>query len=116
MRTSRGEYFLTTFGELEVVNAFGLRVFRGEATVAQARSSVNDFEKDLSTGVFQVCGLADKVFERARQLSRQTTAKIGTRASDLLHVAAAVELGMNSFFTFDRQQRKLAHSVRLKLN
>jgi predicted nucleic acid-binding protein len=116
MQACQGECFLTILAELEVVNAFGLRVFRREATVAQVRSSLNDFEKDLNNGVFQLCGLADKVFERARQLSRQTTAKIGTRSADLLHVAAALELGMNYFFTFDQQQRKLAHSVRLKLN
>jgi predicted nucleic acid-binding protein len=58
----------------------------------------------------------DAFFERARQLSRQTTAKLGTRTADLLHVAAALELGADYFYSFDRQQRKLAQSVRLKLN
>jgi predicted nucleic acid-binding protein len=56
------------------------------------------------------------VFERARLLSRQTTAKLGTRTADLLHVAAALELGADYLYSFDLQQRKLAQTVRLKLN
>jgi hypothetical protein len=53
--------------------------------------------------------------ERTRQLSRQTTAKLGTRTADLLHVAA-LELEADYLYTFDVHQRKLAQSLRLKLN
>ena len=116
MRPAKGECFVTTLGELEVVNAFGLRVFRKEVSAAQAQSSVSDFEKDLSGGIFQLRRLQESFFERARQLSRQTTAKLGTRTADLLHVAAALELGADCLFSFDQQQRKLAHVVRLRLN
>jgi predicted nucleic acid-binding protein len=116
MQASTGEFVVTTLGELEVVNAFGLRVFRKEVSAAQAQESVTDFENDLRDGVLQLRGLPDAVFERARELSRQTTAKLGTRTADLLHVAAALELGADYFYSFDRQQRKLAQSVRLKLN
>src|SRR5712692_9907222 len=116
MQASLGDRFVTTFGELEVVNALELRIFRKEVSVAQARSSVTDFEKDLRDGVFQLRGLPEQVFEGARQLSRQTTAKLGTRTADLLHVAAALELGVDYLYSFDQQQRKLAQAVRLKLN
>jgi predicted nucleic acid-binding protein len=116
IKAAKGECFVTTFGELEVVNAFGLRVFRKEVSSAQAQSSVSDFEKDLSDGIFQLRWLQESFLERARELSRQTTAKLGTRTADLLHVAAALELGADSLFSFDQQQRKLAHVVRLRLN
>lgn len=116
MQASTGDRFVTAFGELEVVNAFGLRVFRKEVSAAQAQSSLTDFEKDLRDGVLQLRGLLEPVFERARQLSRQTTAKLGTRTADLLHVAAALELGVDCLYSFDQQQRKLAQTVRLKLN
>ncbi|HMD17603.1 MAG TPA: type II toxin-antitoxin system VapC family toxin [Terriglobales bacterium] len=116
MQASAGECLVTTLGEFEVVNAFGLRVFRREVSAAQAQESVTDFEKDLRDGVLQLRGLPDAVFDCARELSRRTTAKLGTRAADLLHVAAAVELGVDCFYSFDQQQRKLAHAVRLKLN
>lgn len=116
MQTSTGQSFVTTLGEFEVVNAFGLRVFRKEISAAQAQESVNDFEKDLRDGIFQLRRLEDSFFERARQLSRQTTAKLGTRSADLLHVAAALELGADYIYSFDQHQRKLAQTVRLKLN
>lgn len=116
METSTGECLVTKLGELEVVNAFGLRVFRKEVSAAQARLSIVDFEKDLRDGILQLRGVSDSIFERARQLSRRTTAKLGTGTTDLLHVAAALELGVDYLYSFDRQQRKLAHSVRLKLN
>jgi len=116
MEASSGECFVTTLGELEVVNVFGLRVFRKEVSAAQADASVIDFEKDLRDGTLQLRGLSDSIFERARQLSRQTTAKLGIRTADLLHVAAALELGADYLYTFDRQQRKLAQSLRLKVN
>ncbi len=116
MQASSGNCFLTTFGELEVVNAMGLRIFRKEVSPAQARSSLTEFEKDLRDGVFQLRGLTDPVLGRAQQLSRQTTAKLGTRTADLLHVAAALELGVDYLYSFDLHQRKLAQTVRLKLN
>lgn len=116
MAVFSGECLITTLGELEVVNAFGLRVFRKEVSAAQAQSSLIDFDKDLSDGILQLRGLPERTFERARQLSQQTTAKLGTRTADLLHVAAALELGADYLYSFDRQQRKLAHAVRLKLN
>lgn len=116
MQASPGNRFLTTLGELEVVNALELRIFRKEISPAQAQSSLEDFEKHLREGVFQIRGFVDTFFERARQLSRQTTAKLGTRTADLLHVAAALELGADYLYSFDRQQRKLAQTVRLKLN
>ncbi len=116
MRAARGVLLLTTFTELEVVNALELRVFRKEVSPAQARSSLNDFEQDLRSGIFQLKPLPDNVFGRARQLSRRTTPRLGTRTADLLHVAAALELGSDWFYSFDRQQRKLAQAVKLKVN
>jgi predicted nucleic acid-binding protein len=116
MQASSTERFVTTFGELEVVNAMGLRIFRKEVTPAQAQASLREFEKDLRDGVFHLRGLADSVLERARELSRQTTAKLGTRTADLLHVAAALDFGVDCLYTFDQHQRKLAQTLRLKLN
>jgi len=116
MQASTGDLFLTVLGELEVVNAFGLRVFRREASSVAAKSALANFEKDMRDGILQLRGLSEAVFERARQLSQQTTAKMGTRTADLLHVAAALELGVDYLYTFDQQQRKLAKAIHLKMN
>jgi len=116
MQGSAVDRLVSTFVELEVVNALGLRVYRKEILAAQAQSSWSDFEKDLRAGIFQLRQLPEQAFEGARQLSRQTTARLGTRTADLLHMAAALELGVDCLYSFDRQQRKLAQTVHLKLN
>jgi len=41
---------------------------------------------------------------------------LGTRAVDVLHVAAALELGATGFFTFGLKQRKMAEATGLILN
>jgi predicted nucleic acid-binding protein len=116
MRAHVEECLVTTFGELEVVNAMGLRVFRKEISPAEAQASLKEFEKDCRERVFQVRALSDGVLARALELSRQTTAKLGTRTADILHVAAALELGADRLYSFDQHQRKLAQNMRLKLN
>jgi len=116
MQASGGSCLITALGAFEAINAFGLRVFRKEVSAAQAQASIADFEKDLRDGVFQIRRLSDEIFERARLLSRQATPKLGTRAADLLHVAAALEFGAEYLFSFDQKQRKLARSLHLKLN
>jgi len=116
MRSSQGDRYITALCELEVVNALQLRVFRKEVSRTQAQSSLMDFDQDVRYGIFHLRSLSDHIFERARLLSEQTTARLGTRTSDLLHVAAAVELGADYLYTFDQRQRKLARAVRLKLN
>ena len=116
MRASGGERYVTVFGELEVVNAIHLRVFRKELSVSQMQASLSDFEKDMRAGIFLLRPLPEQVFEKAGQLSRRATARLGTRTADLLHVAAALELAADHLYTFDQQQRKLARAVGLKVN
>lgn len=98
----------TEFGELELENAFGLRVFRKEITVAESKSAHNAFAKDAEAGVFQLRPVTEAIYERARRLSRNRTAQLGARTGDILHVAAALVLGSELFLTFDKQQEKLA--------
>lgn len=107
---------ITRLVELEVVNAMGLRVFRKEISSRQAEISLDDFAKDMRAGLYALRALPESAFERARQLSRQLTPKLGTRTADLLHVAAALELRATGFFSFDLQQRKMAEAAGLKLN
>ena len=116
MRAAKQPIVLTILGELEVVNALGLRVYRNEASPMEAHVSLANFNKDLREGALRPRPLPEQVFERARHLSEQTTARLGTGATDLLHVAAALEMGAESLYSFDKQQRKLAQVVRLKVN
>lgn len=116
MGHSTGEHVISSLGELEAVNALELRVFRNEISRSQAQASWNALEGDLRDGVFQLRSLPDQAFDRAQLLSRQTTARLGLRTADLLHIAAALELGAERLYSFDQQQRKLARALRLKVN
>lgn len=107
---------MTSLCELELANALELRIFRKEISPAQARASWKAFGQDLRAHVFEIHSLSDQVFQVALQLARQTTARLGTRTADLLHVAAALEMKADCLFSFDQLQRKLAQEVRLKLN
>jgi len=113
---ARDEMVMTSLGEVETVNALGLRVFRKEITKRQAASSLGLFEADVRTGVFGFREMPQGAYLRARDLSLRTTPQLGTRTADLLHVAAALELGAARFFSFDRNQRKAAEAAGLKVN
>lgn len=116
LRNPRHEYVVSALAELEAVNALELRVFRKEISRAQAQGSWDDLTSDLRDATFQLRALPDQAFARALLLSRQTTARLGTRTADLLHVAAALEFGCGGLYSFDQRQRELGRAVRLKLN
>jgi predicted nucleic acid-binding protein len=116
LEASRGPRLVTTLGELEVLNAVLLRVFRSEISHAQQGLGIGNFERDLRAAVFELRSLPEQVFARARQLSQQHTTKLGIRTADVLHVAAAMEMGADFLYTFDKRQRALARALRLKVN
>ena len=58
----------------------------------------------------------EKVFQRSVGFSRAHTSSIRIRSFDILHVAAAVELGATEFWSFDKRQRSLAREVGLRVN
>jgi predicted nucleic acid-binding protein len=107
---------VTDLCDVEAFNAIALRVFRREISQRQADTSVNHLDTDLRNQVFHLATLPQAAFQRTRTLSRQITPKIGTRTADLLHIAAALELGATSFYTFDVRQRRAAQAAALKSN
>ncbi len=58
--------------------------------------------------------LPDRAFEVCAQLAYQHAARLGVRTLDTLHVASALELRAEQFWTFDTRQAKLAASAGLK--
>lgn len=113
---TREKLILTPFTEFEVANAFELRVFRGQDKPDKARRSLKSFEQDVQDGVFHSVKLPEALFVRAREIVLRTAAAHGTRSIDLLHVAAALELGADILYSFDERQRQLAGVLRLRVN
>jgi predicted nucleic acid-binding protein len=112
---SKPVFLLTSLGEAEFTNAVELRVFRKEWTRLEARSVHDLFLQHQAAGVFRNAPLGSEIWERALVLSRQHSARLGTRTLDLLHVAAALVLRPEVFYTFDKRQRKLAKTQRLRI-
>ena len=108
-----GPFLLTPFGEAELTNAIQLRVFRREITAAQAQAALERLAAHIAGGVFQATPVRAAMYDVARQLSRKHTATLGTRTLDILHVAAALVLHADSFYTFDRAQAQLARAAGL---
>lgn len=107
---------ITSLCELEAINAFSLRVFRNEMQPVNRDNAIRDLEADIRSGVLVLRPLPDSAFTRAGILARTLTPVFGVRAADLLHVSAALELGVSSLFTFDQKQRRTAQAAGLAVN
>lgn len=106
---------LTPFGELELTNAVSLRLFRKELSVSKVKAAHALIRADLEAGVLLVNPLPTSAFERAKQIARRQTPRLGTRTLDVLHVASALVLQADTFFTFDARQAKLAAAEGLRV-
>lgn len=108
MARLRGALLLTSLGELELTNALELRIFRKEATETEIRRAQAKFEEHARGGVFALEAVPATVYERARQITRKRTATLGLRTLDILHVASALLLRAERFWTFHQRQSELA--------
>jgi predicted nucleic acid-binding protein len=107
---------LTDWQAIEVRNALRLKRFRGEITPSQLRSALRAFAEDERLGRWQrpVLDLGETI-RRAEVISRKLAPALGCRTLDIVHVAAALILGMRDFVSFDGRQRQLAKKVGLRV-
>lgn len=107
----RPVFVITPFGEMEFTNTVFAMPARPKGwTVIDANSIEQDFINDLQSGIWQSEDLPPVTWTRARELSRRHGPTLGCRAMDALHVASALALGAGDFYTFDRDQAKLARA------
>ncbi len=104
---------ITPLGELELLNALQLRLFRKELQPAQARAARAAFRSDAARFIFAVHAISDDMWLRAIQLTKNWTARLGCRSLDIIHVASALVLHADRFNTFDDRQGKLATAAGL---
>jgi predicted nucleic acid-binding protein len=97
---------LSSFCEFEVVNAFSLSVFRKEISERDAMGARRKLEMNIESGAYFMRPLPESAFTRAKSLAQKITPSIGVRAADLLHIAAALELGAKSLYTVDQSSTK----------
>ncbi len=100
----------------ELHNAFRLAVFRKVLSPERCQSVLAELEADAKAGALAETPVAwAEVFAEAEAMSAAHTAALGTRATDILHVAAAVALGVKDFYTFDDRQAALARKAGMKV-
>ena len=91
------------------------RSFSARSLLPKLTGLIN-FESDRRAGLWLEVVLPEAAFDRAIELARRHVAKLGCRTLDTLHVACALELGAEKFWTFDERQQKLAKTVGLAIS
>jgi predicted nucleic acid-binding protein len=110
---SRPTVWLTPFNRTEVAHAIYQQVFRKRISVAEARLAWIDFQQDCAKGIWIPINLPERIWETSIDLAMRYGPTIGVRTLDSLHVACALELKAERFWTFDERQARLAEAVGL---
>jgi predicted nucleic acid-binding protein len=107
---------LTHLQEAEIRNSFRLKVFRKETNAAVLQISLSLLDDDIRQGRLErIAPDAAAVYRRAEILSQLHAVATGARTLDILHVAAALEMGSTRFISFDQRQRAIAKKAGLKV-
>jgi len=105
----------TVFHELEFTNAIKLKQFRNEMTASEAETVLGRFSQHETDGIFYRPAINwPDAFAHSLALSKSHTARIGSRSLDVIHVALALSMGADRFFTFDEKQSQLASAAGLQ--
>jgi predicted nucleic acid-binding protein len=106
--------WLTPLHRAEWEHALARHVFRKELSAAQAHEMGSSFESDRAAGLWLDTVMPKDAFDVCANLARRHGSKLGVRMLDSLHVACALELKAERFWTFDERQAKLAKAEGLK--
>jgi len=104
---------ITPFVRAEVCAALHQQVFQRRVSLAQANRAWQDFEQDCSNGCLTRIDFPIAALHRTVDLAKLFGPTLGVRTLDSLHVACALELKAERFWTFDDRQARLAESVGL---
>ncbi|HXZ39420.1 MAG TPA: type II toxin-antitoxin system VapC family toxin [Terriglobales bacterium] len=106
--------WFTPFHFTECFHAIAQQVFLGKIHRDQAEAAYKDLNHDLAAGLWAEVAVPEQVFTVSADLARRHGPKLGVRTLDSLHVACALELKAERFWTFDERQAKLARAEGLK--
>lgn len=107
--------WITPLNKSEFAHSIHQQVFRGRINLAEANRLWGVFENDCANGVWISTSFPDAVWRTCIELAQRHGSKLGMRTLDSLHVACALELRAERFWTFDERQAKLAEAVGLDI-
>jgi predicted nucleic acid-binding protein len=99
----------------EWAHAISQHVFRSQMSLAGLERAHKALEQDRAGGTWVEIAMPEDAFEVCADLGRRYGSRLGVRTLDSLHVACALLLKAEQFWTFDERQGKLAKAVGLKL-
>ena len=109
-------FMVTPFGETEFTSiVYAVSALPKGWTLREARAIEENFTHDLQTGIWRWEDLPLETWARTRELARRYRPSLGCRALDALHVASALTLAADDFYTFDRDQAQLAHAAGMRV-
>jgi predicted nucleic acid-binding protein len=111
---SRPRLWLTPLHIAECFHAFAQQVYFGNITASVAERLYDQLSRDRAANTWREGPIPERAFERSAELARRYGPRLGVRTLDSLHVACALELKAERFWTFDERQAKLARAEGLK--
>jgi predicted nucleic acid-binding protein len=105
--------WLTPLNRAELAHAINRHVFRDRMSSSEASMAWRDFEHDCVAGIWLLADLPQKAWHTSIDLARRFGPTLGVRTLDSLHVACALELRADRFWTFDTRQEQLAQAAGL---
>ncbi|MFZ0313857.1 MAG: type II toxin-antitoxin system VapC family toxin [Candidatus Korobacteraceae bacterium] len=115
LEAQHARVWLTPLHRAELANSVAQQLFMKKISAEQAQKILREFQGDREARFWMEVPLADTVFDRCMQLTQQYASRVALRTLDTLHVAIALELGAERFWTFDERQAKLARAAGLKV-
>jgi predicted nucleic acid-binding protein len=107
---------ITPFNRAELSNAVYQQVFLHRLKLVEAQKAWGDFQRDCLSGLWTLVDFPHPAWETCADLARRFAPTLGIRTLDSLHVACALELKADRFWTFDERQTRLAEAVGLSTN
>lgn len=114
LRSQRVQVWLTPLHRAELAHSVTQQVLMRKISAGQAGEVLSYFQTDRESSLWAEVVLPERVFERCIQLVQQFGSRVPMGTLDTLHVASALELGAEHFWTFDELQAKLARAAGLK--
>jgi len=105
--------WITPLNRSEVAHAIRHYVFRGKLSAHDAQRYWSNFQQDCAKGIWIPVSFPEGIWETSIRLAEKHGPTLGVRTLDSLHVACALELKAERFWTFDDRQARLAEAVGL---
>jgi len=111
---SRSHIWFTPLHYAEWTHAVAQQVFHKKISASAVQLIYRHLEADRAANSWAEVALPEGVFDLCAELARRHGPRLGVRALDSLHVASALKLKAEQFWTFDEKQGKLAKVAGLK--